>query len=57
MPDPGSEPPTESPSDRLTIVVHLPQPFDRVVALMAKLGELWPTAPVVGNVVEIPSDG
>lgn len=51
------EPPSDSPSDRLTIVVHLPQPFDRVTALLRTLGEQWPDTPMRGNVVEIPSDG
>jgi hypothetical protein len=47
----------EPVSDSLTIVIHLPQRFDRIVAVMRVLGEEWPDATTNGLArIEIPAD-
>lgn len=52
----NTEPPSDSPSDRLTIVVHLPQTLAKVAELLRTVGEEWPHVVVNGNRVEIPAD-
>jgi hypothetical protein len=43
----------------LTIVVHLPQPLDKVVALVRALADEWPDAHFVDGLsrLEVPADG
>lgn len=41
-------------SDSLTVVVHLPQTVDNVVALLKAIAEIWPDAVFTGDRVEVP---
>lgn len=43
-------------SDRLTIVVHLPQDVTKIVGLLNALAEQWPDTIVEGNRIEIAAD-
>lgn len=49
---------TESSNDSLTIVIHLPQPIDRVTALLVAIAEQWPDAAFTDGLarLEIPVD-
>jgi hypothetical protein len=40
----------------LIIVVHLPQEFSKVVALLKAVSDQWPDIPVEGNLIEVPAD-
>lgn len=58
----GTPEPTDEPADEqtFTIVIHLPQPIDKMVALLQALAEGWPDVPFTSAhwlaQIEIPAD-
>jgi len=54
---PTVEPPNDSLVDTVTLIVHLPQPLDKMAGLYRAIGELWPTATAASFArIEIPAD-
>lgn len=47
------------PSDALTIVIRLPQPFEKVTRVLRAVADEWPDARFVNDLtyLEIPADG
>lgn len=44
-------------NDVMTIVIHLPQPIDKMTALLRALAEEWPDAVFTGDQIDIAAEG